>query len=54
MGSRLQQWTAFKDLGNVLIALASESGLKDSLKMMWALNGRKRHAEQMVHQRARA
>lgn len=34
----------------ILVALASESMLKDSLKITRAVNWRKKHAEQMVHQ----
>lgn len=51
MGSRLQGLIYFGDLGDILVALASESVLKGSLKIMRAVNWRKRHAEQMVHQR---
>lgn len=37
------------DLGDIPVALASESVLKDSLKIARAVNWRKRHGEQMGH-----
>lgn len=54
MVTRLQGLIYFRELRNILVAFAFESVFKDSLKIMVAVNWRKRHAGQMVHQRPRA
>lgn len=53
-GSRLQGSIYLEDLGDILVALASESVCKDNLKIMRAVNWRKRHDEQMGHYGPRA
>lgn len=53
-GSRLQGLMYLGDLGDILVALASESVLKDSLKITRAVNQRKRRTEQLGRYRRRA
>lgn len=51
LGSRVRGLIYFGALGDILVALASESVLEDSSEITRAVNWRKGHAEQLAHQR---